>query len=98
LTDCRAGVILSASSAGARPVGIDSRPGGKPAPFRREDIMARNTRLSDLLEGRKVDSVRQRGDELDIDFKDGSTLSLRLATASTSIRLADDDDKDEYSG
>lgn len=58
--------------------------------------MATNEKLSELLAKRKVDSVRQRGDELDIDFEDGSTLSLKLASATGSIKLEDTNGKKEY--
>ncbi len=59
--------------------------------------MATNEKLTQLLAGRKVDSVRQRGADLDIDFQDGSTLSLRLAGSTGSVTLTDKDDKKEYS-
>lgn len=58
--------------------------------------MATNTRLTKLLKGREVDSVRQRGEEMDIDFTDGSTLSLKLAAANGSVTLADEDGDKEY--
>jgi hypothetical protein len=58
--------------------------------------MATNEKLTKLLLGRKVDSVRQRGAELDIDFGDGSTLSLKLAGATQSIILMDTNEKKEY--
>ena len=59
--------------------------------------MATNQKLSTLLHGRKIDSVRQRGAELDIDFQDGSTLSLKLSAATQSVTLTSDDEKTEYS-
>ena len=59
--------------------------------------MSTNTKLTDLLSGRKVDSVRQRGAELDIDFTDGSTLTLKLAAGTGSVTLTDTNDKKEYS-
>ena len=58
--------------------------------------MATNQQLSELLSGRKVDSVRQRGEVLDIDFTDGSTLEVKLAGEHGSIALTDDDDEKEY--
>ncbi len=60
--------------------------------------MATNESLTKLLAGRKVDSVRQRGAELDIDFEDGSTLSLKLSGPSQSVTLTDTNDKQEYAG
>ncbi|MCA1596289.1 MAG: hypothetical protein LC772_07675 [Chloroflexi bacterium] len=60
--------------------------------------MATNTKLSGLLKGRKVDSVRQREATLDIDFEDGSTLTVILATSNKSVTLQNDDGKEEYSG
>jgi hypothetical protein len=59
--------------------------------------VATNTQLTQLLTGRKVDSVRQRGAELDIDFEDGSTLSLKLSGSAQSVTLTDKNDKQEYS-
>ena len=59
--------------------------------------MATNAKLTQLLSGRKVDSVRQRETSLDIDFTDGSTLSVQLASAAKSVSLTSDDDKVEYS-
>lgn len=58
--------------------------------------MATNEKLSTLLAGRKIDSVRQRGAELDIDFEDGSTLSVKLAAPTQSVTLVSSNDKTEY--
>ena len=58
--------------------------------------MATNQPLTKLLQGRAVDSVRQRGTELDIDFKDGSTLTITLAAPFGSVKLVSDDEKTEY--
>jgi hypothetical protein len=58
--------------------------------------MATNQKLTKLLAGRKVDSVRQRETELDIDFEDGSTLTLKLAASTQSVSLMSGDDKTEY--
>ena len=60
--------------------------------------MSTNQQLSTLLKGRQVDSVRQRGDELDIDFEDGSTLSIKLSAQTGSVSLSNDSDKVEYKG
>jgi hypothetical protein len=60
--------------------------------------MATNTQLTHLLKGRTVDSVRQRECGFDIDFTDGWTLSIVLATYNQSVKLTNDDDKVEYSG
>ncbi len=59
--------------------------------------MATNTKLTHLLKGRIVDSVRQRETDLDIDFDDGSTLSVKLSGPSNNVTLANDDGKEEYS-
>lgn len=59
--------------------------------------MATNHELTKLLTGRTVDSVRQRETELDIDFSDGSTLSIKLVAATQSVTLTSSDDKTEYS-
>jgi hypothetical protein len=58
--------------------------------------MATNTQLTHLLAGRKVESVRQRDAELDIDFEDGSTLSLKLSGPAQSVTLTDKNEKQEY--
>jgi hypothetical protein len=60
--------------------------------------MATNQQLTNLLAGRKVDSVRQRDTELDIDFEDGSTLTVKLAAPTHSVTLMSSDDKPEYTG
>ena len=60
--------------------------------------MATNEQLTKLLAGRKVDSVRQRGADLDIDFADGSTLSLKLAGPTGSVTVTGADDKEQYTG
>ena len=60
--------------------------------------MATNAKLSKLLKGRKVDSVRQREKDLDIDFDDGSTLSIVLESADSSVTLMNSNDKEEYTG
>jgi hypothetical protein len=58
--------------------------------------MATQQQLTKLLQGRVIDSVRQRGNELDIDFEDGSTLSLKLSAPTQSVTLTSEDDKTEY--
>lgn len=60
--------------------------------------MATQTQLTTILKGRTIDSVRQRGTDFDIDFADGSTLSLTLGNASGSVTLTGKDDKEEYAG
>jgi hypothetical protein len=59
--------------------------------------MSTNQQLTNLIAGRKVESVRQRDTELDIDFADGSTLTIKLAAPAHSIKLVDSDDQTEYS-
>lgn len=58
--------------------------------------MATHQKLTKLLAGRKVDSVRQRETELDIDFEDGSTLTIKLAAATQSVTLMGSNDQTEY--
>ena len=58
--------------------------------------MATNQELSKLLKGRTVDSVRQREAQLDIDLTDGSTLSVKLVSATQSVTVTSSDDKTEY--
>lgn len=58
--------------------------------------MATNQKLTKLLAGRKVDSVRQRETELDIDFEDGSTLTIKLAAPTQSVTLMGSNDTTEY--
>lgn len=58
--------------------------------------MATNQPLTKLLKGRVIDSVRQRGAELDIDLEDGSTLTILLAGPAGNIKLISDDEKTEY--
>ena len=52
--------------------------------------------LTKLLADREIDSLRQRGDVLDIDFTDGSTLEIKLAGEHGSVKLTADDDTVEY--
>jgi hypothetical protein len=59
--------------------------------------MATNHDLSKLLNGRTIDSVRQRDTDLDIDLTDGSTLSIKLAAGAQSVTLTSSDEKTEYS-
>ncbi len=59
--------------------------------------MATNQDLTKLLNGRTIDSVRQRETELDIDLTDGSTLSIKLAASTQSVTLTSSNDKTEYS-
>ena len=63
----------------------------------KETEMATNQDLTKLLSGRKIDSVRQRDTDLDIDLTDGSTLSIKLAAGAQSVTLTNSDDKTEYS-
>jgi hypothetical protein len=58
--------------------------------------MSTHEKLTKLLEGRIVDGIRQRGTELDIDFEDGSTLSVKLVSEYGSITVTAEDDKREY--
>ncbi len=74
---------------------------GRKTVFGREkekDNMATVQALTKLLVGRKVDSVRQRESELDIDFEDGSTLTVKLAAPAGGISLMGSDDKPQYTG
>jgi len=56
-----------------------------------------NQELTNVIKGKEVDSARQRGAELDIDFEDGSTLSVRLADAEGTVTVDDDDGNRHYS-
>jgi len=58
--------------------------------------MSTHEKLTKLLEGRIVDGIRQRGTELDIDFEDGSTLSVKLVSEHGSITVTAEDDTREY--
>lgn len=58
--------------------------------------MATNAALTKVLAGKKVDSVRQRGATLDIDFEDGSTLTVTLSAATGAVTLTGDDDVVKY--
>ncbi|MCW3094457.1 MAG: hypothetical protein JWL77_75 [Chthonomonadaceae bacterium] len=61
-------------------------------------IMATNAALTKALEGKKVDSVRQRDTTLDIDFTDGSTLTVHLSAATGAVTLTGDNDVVQYKG
>jgi len=60
--------------------------------------MAANAKLTHAIQGKKVESARQRGEELDIDFEDGTTLSVVLSSADSSVTVRDKNDKEVYSG
>jgi hypothetical protein len=60
--------------------------------------MATNTALTKVLAGKKVDSVRQRETTLDIDFEDGSTLTLHLSAAAGTVTLTGEDDAVQHKG
>lgn len=60
--------------------------------------MATNAALTKVLAGKKVDSVRQRETTLDIDFEDGSTLTVQLAAGTGAVTLMNDNDVVEYKG
>jgi len=56
-----------------------------------------NQELTNVIKGKEVDSVRQRGADLDIDFEDGSTMSVKLADAQGTVTVEDDDGNEHYS-
>lgn len=68
-----------------------------PVSLEGDKTVATNQDLTKLLNGRTIDSVRQRETELDIDLTDGSTLSIKLAASTQSVTLTSSNDKTEYS-
>ena len=59
--------------------------------------MATNAKLTQAVKGKKVETARQRGAELDIDFEDGTTLSVVLSSEKA-VTVRDSNDKETYSG
>ena len=58
--------------------------------------MASNQKLTPILAGRVVKAIRQTGAALDIDFADGSTVHIKLAEATSSVMVRDNEGKMEY--
>jgi hypothetical protein len=58
--------------------------------------MAANQKLTHVIAGRAVSTVRQDGAVLHLDFADGSTLQVKLADPASSVMLRDKDGKLEY--
>lgn len=58
--------------------------------------MAANKKLSALLKGRKVKSVRQREAILLLDFHDGSTMQIKLFEATSSVMVRNKKKELEY--
>ena len=58
--------------------------------------MASNHKLTGVIAGRTVKSVRQEGDVLNVDFEDGSTLQVQLKEATASVMVRNKENKLEY--
>lgn len=58
--------------------------------------MASNQKLTGVIAGRTIKTVRQQDDQLDIDFEDGSTLEIRLKEATSSVMVRDKEKKLMY--
>lgn len=58
--------------------------------------MVSNHKLTGVISGRTVKSVRQAEDVLCIDFEDGSTLQVQLKEATACVMVRDKAHKLEY--
>jgi hypothetical protein len=58
--------------------------------------MTANQKLTHVIRGRVVDTVQQSGTNLSICFKDGSTLTIKLAEPTSSVMVRDAQNKLEY--
>jgi hypothetical protein len=58
--------------------------------------MASNHKLTSVIAGRTVKTVRQTDDVLNLDFEDGSTLQVQLKEATASVMVRDRENKLEY--
>jgi len=58
--------------------------------------MASNQKLTGVIAGRTVKSVRQTDDMLNIDFEDGSTLRIQLKEVTSCVMVRDKQNKLEY--
>jgi len=58
--------------------------------------MASNHKLTGVIAGRTVKSVRQTDDVLNLDFEDGSTLQVQLKEATASVMVRDKENRLEY--
>lgn len=58
--------------------------------------MASNQKLTGVVAGRTIKSVRQTNDVLNLDFDDGSTLQVQLKEATSCVMVRDKANKLEY--
>ncbi len=58
--------------------------------------MAANKKLTSIIKGRTIKSVRQSGPVLLLDFDDGSTMQIKLMEATSSVMLRNKKKEIEY--
>ena len=58
--------------------------------------MTANHKLTNVIQGRKVQSVQQSDADLILQFEDGSTMHIKLAEATSSVMVRDAQNKMEY--
>jgi hypothetical protein len=58
--------------------------------------MAANQKLTHVIAGRAISTVRQEAAVLHLDFADGSSLQVKLADPGSSVMVRDKDGKLEY--
>jgi hypothetical protein len=58
--------------------------------------MAPNHKLTNVIQGRKIQAVQQADRDLTIQFEDGSAVHIRLAEPTASVLVRDAQNKMEY--
>lgn len=58
--------------------------------------MTPNHKLTNVIKGRKVESVQQSDVDFILQFEDGSTMHIKLAEPTSSVMVRDAQNKMEY--
>ena len=58
--------------------------------------MAPNHKLTNVIQGRKIQAVQQADCDLTIQFEDGSAVHIKLAEPTASVLVRDAQNKMEY--
>jgi hypothetical protein len=58
--------------------------------------MAPNHKLTNVIQGRKIQAVQQADRDLTIRFEDGSAVHIKLAEPTASVMVRDAQNKMEY--
>jgi hypothetical protein len=58
--------------------------------------MTINHKLTSVIQGRKIKTAQQSGNDLVLECEDGSTLHIKLAEPTSSVMVRDAQNKMEY--